>query len=113
MDEPAQATLVFAERHCTRKFRFEVAATVATTIAHQQLRTGQAVATNHALRRAHRLNGLKAFSADRNPGKVVERCAAQPAIRGEKHGKNVSQEGLQRRDEDGTLLGALLSSFSF
>src|SRR5271157_1781044 len=113
MNEPAQATLVFTERHCTRKFGFEVAATVATAIAHQQLRTGQAVATNHALRRTHRLNGLKAFSANGNPGNVVERSAAEPAIGGEEHGENVSQEGLQRRDEDGTLLGALLSSFSF
>src|SRR5271157_4488568 len=113
MNEPAQATLVFTERHCAREFGFEVAATVATAIAHQQLRTGQAVATDHALRRTHRLNGLKAFSADRNPGNVVERSAAEPAIRGEEDGKNVSQEGLQGHDKDGTLLGALISSFSF
>ena len=86
---------------------------MAAAIAHQQLRADQAVATDYALRGPHRLNGLKTFGADRNARNIVERSAAKPAIRGEKDGKNISQEGLHRHDEDGTLLGALLSSFSF
>jgi len=59
------------------------------------------------------LDGRNTFGADRNSRDVIKRCTAEPAIRGKKDGKNVLQKGLQRRDEDGTLLGALLSSFSF
>jgi len=112
MNEAAQAGLVFAERYGAGEFRLEVAATVATAVAHQQLRAGETVAANHALRGTCRLYGFKTFGADGNPGNVVERSAAESAIRGEEDGKNVLQEGLQGRDEDGTLLGALLSSFS-
>jgi hypothetical protein len=112
MNEAAQASIIFTERHGASELRLEVAAAVATAVAHQQLRAGEAVAAKYALWRAYRLNGLKTFGANRDPGDVVERSAAESAIRGEKDGKNVSQQGLQGRDEDGTLLGALLSSFS-
>jgi hypothetical protein len=65
------------------------------------------------LRRANRLDGVQTFRAHRNTGDVIERCPAESAIRREEDGENASQEGLHRRDEEGTLLGALLSSFSF
>jgi len=64
------------------------------------------------LRRTRRLDRLKTFGANGNAGNIIERSAAKSAIRGEKDRKNISQEGLHRRDEDGTLLGALFSSFS-
>jgi hypothetical protein len=59
------------------------------------------------------LNGREAFGADGNPGDVVQGSAAESTIRRKEDGKNVSEKSLQGRDEDGTLLGALLSSFSF
>ena len=86
---------------------------MAAAVTYQQLSAGQAVAANHALRRTCRLNGRETFGADRYAGNVVERSATQTAIRREEDGKNASQQGLQGRDEDGTLLGALISSFSF
>src|SRR5208283_2815165 len=88
MDKPTQATFVFPKRHGAREFWFEVATTVAPAIAHQQLRTGQEVAAHHALRRAHRLNGVKTFVTDRNAGNAVERSTAESAIRREENRKN-------------------------
>ena len=112
MNQPAQAALVFAEGDGARELRLEVAAVLAAAIAHQQLRAEQAIAANYALRRAHRHDGGKTFGTDRNPGNVIERSVAEPAIRREEDGKNVAQEGLQRRENHGTLLGALTSPVS-
>jgi hypothetical protein len=84
---------------------------VAAAVADEQLCAGQTVAANHTLGRSYRPNGLEAFGADGNPGDVIQGSTAESAISGEKHRKAATQDGLQGRDEDGTLLGALLSSF--
>ena len=108
-----QASFVFTRRPCAREFWFEVAATVATAVAHQQLRAVPAVATYQASRRTHRLNGLKTFGTDGSPGEPIERGAVDSAIQGEKSRKNAAKDSFQGRDKDGTLLGALFSSFAF
>ncbi len=112
MHQAAKAAFVFAEGNSARELRFKVTAVLAAAIAHQQLRAEQAIAANHALRLAHRSNGGQTFRTDRNPGNVIERGVAQPAIRGEEDGKNVAKEGLQGRENYGTLLGALTSPVS-
>jgi hypothetical protein len=89
-----------------------VAAILAAAVAHQQLCAEQAIAANYALWLAHRCDGGKTFRADRNSGNVIEGRFAQSAIRREKNGKHAPQEGLQRRENDGTLLGALISPVS-
>jgi len=96
-----------------RKFRFEVAATVATAIAHQQWHAVQAVATLQASRRMQWLNGLKTLGTDGNPGGPIEPIAADSTIKGEKNRKDAAKDGFQGREKDRTLLGALFSSFSF
>jgi len=75
---------------------------MAPAIAHQQLCAGQAIATHYALRRTHRLNGVKTFDTDRNAGNVVERSTTEFAIRREENRENAARQGLQGRDEDGT-----------
>jgi hypothetical protein len=112
MHQTTKAAFIFPEGDGTRELRLTVAAVLAAAIAHQQLCAEQAIAANHALRLAHRRDGGKTFRADRNPGNVIERRVAQPAIGGEKDGKNVAQEGLQRHENYGALLGALTSPVS-
>jgi hypothetical protein len=112
MHQTAKAAFVFPEGDGTRKLWLTVTAVLAAAIAHQQLRAEQAIAANHALRFAHRRDGGKTFRAHRNPGNVIEWRVAEPAIGREKDGKNVVQEGLQRRESYGTLLGALTSPAS-
>jgi len=85
---------------------------VATAVTYKQLGTDQTIAANHTLRRPHGLNGSQTLGADGDPGNIVERSATEPAIGREEDGKNVTQQGLQGRDEEGTLPGALLSLFS-
>jgi len=112
MHKTTKADFIFPEGDGARELRLTVAAILAAAIAHQQLRAEQAVAANHALRLPYRRNGGKTFRADRNPGNVIEWRVAEPAIGREKDGKNVAQEGLQRRESYGTLLGALTSPAS-
>src|ERR1017187_8283796 len=112
MHQTTKATFIFPEGDGTRELRLTVAAVLAAAIAHQQLRAEEAIAANHALRLAHRSDGGKTFRADRNLRNVIERRVAQPAIGGEKDGKNVAQEGLQRHENYGALLGALTSPVS-
>jgi hypothetical protein len=112
MHQAAKATFVFPEGDGARELRLAVTTVLAATVSHQQLRAEEAIAANHALRLAHRRYGRKTFGADRDPGNVIERRVAQPAIGREKHGKNVAEEGLQGRENDCTLLGALTSPVS-
>ena len=112
MHQTAKAAFVFPEGDGACELGLIIPAVRATAIAHQQLCAEEAIAANHALRLAHRCYGRKTFGADRNPGNVIERGVAQPAIGREKHGKNVAEEGLQGRENDCTLLGALTSPVS-
>ena len=112
MHQAAKAPFVFSEGDGTRELGLIIPAVRATAIAHQQLCAEKAIAANNALRFEHRRYGGKTFGADRNPGNVIERRVAQPAIGGEKDGKNVAQEGLQRHENYGALLGALTSPVS-
>ena len=112
MHQATKASFVFPEGDGTRELGPIIPAVRATAIAHQQLCAEKAIAANNALRFEHRRYGGKTFGADRNPGNVIERRVAQPAIGREKHGKNVAEEGLQGRENDCTLLGALTSPVS-
>jgi hypothetical protein len=112
MHQAAKAAFVFSEGDGTRELGLTIPAVRATAIAHQQLCAEEAIAANNALRLAHRRYGGKTFGADRDPGNVSERGVAQPAIGREKDGKNVAEEGLQGRENDCTLLGALTSPVS-
>jgi len=85
---------------------------VASAIAHKQLRTGETVTAYHALRRAHPLNRVQAVRADRDPGNVVKRNAAQTAVRREEDRENAAQKASKGREKDGTSVSALFSSFA-
>jgi len=110
--QTAQAAFVFSEGDGARKLRLTVTTVLTPAIAHQQLCTEQTVTANHALRLAHRRDGSNTFRADGNPRNVIEWRVAQPAIGREKDRKNVAQEGLQGRENCGTLQGALTSPVS-
>ena len=107
MHQTAKARFIFPEGDGTGELRLTATTVLAPDVAHQQLRTEQEITADNALRLAHRRDSSKTFGADRNPGDIIEWSVAQPAIGSEKDGKNVAQEGLQRRENYGTLLGAL------
>jgi hypothetical protein len=64
--------------------------------------TTNSLRITHPERVAHRLNGVKTFSADRNAGDIVERSIAESAVGREENRENAEREGLQGHDEDGT-----------
>src|SRR5664279_3376598 len=112
MDQPAQRSGIFAERHSAVEFRLEIAAALAVSLAHQQLRGQQPLAALHALRHANRLNGIQTLLAHRKTRNVYKGDTAEPAIGREEDRKNTTYCRNNRRDEGTTLPGALNSSLS-
>jgi hypothetical protein len=112
MDETAQRSGVFSERNRAIEFRLEIAATLAVSIAHQQLRRQEALAALHTLRRTDRLDGIQALPAHGKARNIYEGDTAEPAIGREEDRKNTTYYRNNRRDEGFTLPGALNSSLS-
>ncbi len=107
MNQVAQTTFVFSEGNRAGKLGLKVAAIAAAAVTHQQLRTGEKIATDHTLRLAQSAESRPGIRRRQEPAKYVQWGAAEPAIGGEQDGKNIAQEVLQGRDKDGTLRGAL------
>jgi hypothetical protein len=66
----------------------------------------------HALWDTNELDRIQTLFANRKPGNVGKGKTTDPAIGGKCDRKNAADYGQQRRDEKGTLLGALDSSLS-
>jgi hypothetical protein len=94
MHQAAKAALIFPEGDGARELRLIVAAVPAAAIPHQQLRTEEKIAANHALGFADRHDGGKTFRTDGNPGNVIERSLAESAIGREKNGERVTEKTL-------------------
>ena len=112
MDQPAQRSGILAKRDGAVEFRLEIAASLAASIAHQQLRRQQALAALHTLRRTNGLDGIQTLLAHGKTRNVYEGDTTEPAIGGEENGKNAAYYRNNWRDEGRTLLGALSSSLS-
>src|ERR1035441_3621963 len=110
MDETAQRSGILAKRDRAIEFRLEIAAALAVSIAHQQLRRQKALAALHALRRTNRLNGIQTLLAYGKTRNVDEGDAAEAAIGREEDRKNTAYYRNNRRDEGFALPGALSSS---
>jgi hypothetical protein len=102
MHQVAKTAFVFAEGDSTRELWLKVATVLAPAVAHHQLRAEQAIAANETLRLTHWRNGGNTLRANRNPGNVIERGVAQPAIGRKEDRKNVAKDGLQGRENDCT-----------
>ena len=112
MNQPTQFSRVLSEGDGAVELRLEIAATLAASIADQQLRRQQALATLHALGRANRPDGIQTLLAYGKPGNVYEGDITKPAIGREENRKDAADGGNNWRDEGRTLLGALRSSLS-
>jgi hypothetical protein len=112
MDQTAQRSGVLSERNRAIKFRLEIAAALAMSIAHQQLRRQQALAALHTLRRMNRLDGIQALPAYGEARNVYQGDTAESAIGREEDRKNTTYCRNNRRDKGITLPGALNSSLS-
>ena len=113
VDQSPQRFGVLAKRHGAIELGLELMATMAAAVAHQQLRRQQPFAALKALWSTNRLDRIEAILTNWKPGDVgVEGEATEPAIGGKENRENAADYGQQRRDEGGTLLGALRSSLS-
>jgi hypothetical protein len=65
MDQAAHRSGVLAEGNGAVKLRLEIAATLATSVAHEQLRRQEAFATLYALRHTDRFDGIQTFLTNR------------------------------------------------
>jgi len=112
MDETAQRSGILAKRDRAIEFRLEIAAALAVSIAHQQLRGQEPLTALHTLRHANRLNGIQTLLAHGKTRNAYKGDAAEPAIGREEYRKNTTYCRNNRRDEGITLPGALNSSLS-
>jgi len=112
MDETTQRPGILPKRDSAIELRLEIAATLATSVAYQQLRWQQALAALYALWRTNGPNGIQTLRAYRKTRNVYEGDTAEPAIGGEKNRENALYCRHNRRDEGRTLLGAPRSSVS-
>jgi hypothetical protein len=112
MDQAAQRSGVLSERHGAIELRLEIAATLAVSIAHQQLGRQKALAALHTLRHTNRLDGIQTLVAYGKTRNGYEGDTAEPAIGREENRKNTAYCRNKRRDEGFTLPGALNSSLS-
>jgi hypothetical protein len=108
----AQCSSVLSEGDGPFEIRIEIAATMAASVARQQLPGQESFAALHALRCTNRFDGTQNLLTSGETGDVNEGDTTEPAIGGGKDRKNTADDRNNWRDEEWTLPGALRSSLS-
>ena len=112
MDQATPSSFVLSEGDGAPEIRIEVTATMAASVAHEQLLRQEAIAALHALRRSNRFDGTQTLLTSGETRDVYEGDTTELAIGGEKDRKSNADSRANWRDEEWTLVDALRSSLS-